>query len=162
MSPIFSRSIHHLISNNINLSRFFPVDISVARQLLKLPNDKQIILVELHKSTGNFKGLKTVIAALSRLRYNNLLILTFGSGDTTMFDELPFKCVHLGRLNDDRSLRLAYSDSSVFVTGSSIESFGQTTDECQACGTPVVCLGVTGLTDVVKHKLTGYHSASND
>jgi len=34
------------------------------------------------------------------------------------------------------------------------EAFGQTASESLACGTPVVSFGVTGLIDIVDHKLT--------
>ena len=70
--------------------------------------------------------------------------------------KLKIPVIYLGHLNDDLSLRAAYSSCNLFVVPSRIESFAQTASEAQACGVPVVAFNVTGLKTTVLHKITGY------
>jgi glycosyltransferase involved in cell wall biosynthesis len=42
------------------------------------------------------------------------------------------------------------------------EAFGQTALESISCSTPVVCFGNTGVTDLIKHKETGYVAKQNN
>jgi glycosyltransferase involved in cell wall biosynthesis len=53
-------------------------------------------------------------------------------------------------------MRLAYSAADVFAAPSTMEAFGKTLAEAQACGTPVVCFDATGPKDIVEHQVTGY------
>ena len=62
----------------------------------------------------------------------------------------------MGHLYDDVSLRLLYSAVDILVVPSRKEAFGQTASEAQACGTPVAAFKIGGLSDIVKHKHTGY------
>jgi glycosyltransferase involved in cell wall biosynthesis len=62
----------------------------------------------------------------------------------------------LGRLNDDVSLKLAYSAAHVFVLTSRQDNLPNTALEAQACGTPVAAFDVGGLRDAISHLKTGY------
>ncbi|NEQ33711.1 MAG: glycosyltransferase [Leptolyngbya sp. SIO4C5] len=70
--------------------------------------------------------------------------------------DLGFKANYLGSFQDDLSLAMVYSAADVMIVPSLQESFGQTTSEALACGTPVVAFDATGPKDIVDHQLNGY------
>jgi glycosyltransferase involved in cell wall biosynthesis/cellulose synthase/poly-beta-1,6-N-acetylglucosamine synthase-like glycosyltransferase/O-antigen/teichoic acid export membrane protein len=61
----------------------------------------------------------------------------------------------LGRVTQEQK-RLLYQRAWVFVNPSSIEGWGITTIEANACGTPVVASQVPGLIDSVQNPSTGF------
>ena len=62
----------------------------------------------------------------------------------------------MGHVKSDNALAQAYSAADVMIVPSIQESFGQTTSEALACGTPVVAFDATGPQDIVDHQHTGY------
>ena len=135
---------------------FSPVNVNIARQLLNLPSDKQIILIGAQSITDFYKGFDLFLQAIKEIDLKDIHIVSFGRNIGSHFSSLDVSYTSLGFLADMLSLRLVYSAADVFVAPSRMDAFGKTLAEAHACGTPVVCFDATGPKDIVEHQVTGY------
>ena len=96
--------------------------------------------------------------ALEKLEYDipELEVIVFGASDTNDKFGKNIRTHHLGLLSDETLMRAAYNACDLVVVPSRNESFGQVASEGMACGKPVVCFDVSGLKDIVDHKVNGY------
>lgn len=158
-SSLFKHTRIEVIPHGLNTNKYKPIDKRVARELLHLPQDKQIVLFGASGNDKN-KGFYLLHPALQNLSVSGwqdkIEVLIFGPYQPDNSVDLGFKTQYLGRLQDDLSLALAYSAADVMVVPSMQESFGQTASESLACGTPVVAFNTTGLKDIVEHQQNGY------
>lgn len=149
-----------MIPNGIDLTKFRPIEKSVARSILSLPQDRRLVLFGALSSTRDRrKGFGQLREALNRIaangRHNDIEVVVFGN-DETPAEHLPLPAHYLGRLNDETTLSLAYSAADVMVVPSLEEAFGKTVIEAMACRTPVVAFNTGGPRDIIEHKLSGY------
>ena len=93
---------------------------------------------------------------------SNVHVLLFGHATSVELAQINSSYSSLGFLNEEETLRMAYSAADVFVAPSRMEAFGKTLAESLACGTPVVCFDATGQKDVVEHRVTGYKAKPAD
>ncbi|MFE4107081.1 glycosyltransferase family 4 protein [Almyronema epifaneia] len=138
-----------------------PFDPKFARDALGLPPDKQIILFGALAATADQrKGFHLLVPALQALGQagwqERVELAVFGASAPDEPIDLGFKANYLGSFQDDLSLALVYSAADVMIVPSLQESFGQTTSEALACGTPVVAFDATGPKDIVDHQQNGY------
>lgn len=145
----------------LNTEQYRPVQSSVAKEILGLPQDRMIVLFGALRATDDYrKGFQFLRAALQKVSQSELssqvAFAIFGSSKPDTPVDLGCDTYYLGHLNDDLSLALAYSAATVMVVPSVQESFGQTASESLACGTPVVAFNATGLTDIIDHQQDGY------
>jgi glycosyltransferase involved in cell wall biosynthesis len=160
-SPLFKESRIELIPNGLDTEKYKPINKQLARELLHLPQDKQLILFGALKATSDkrkgFHLLQTALQELSKSEWReHLELVVFGASQPTNPVDFGFRTHYLGHLHDDISLALVYSAADVMVIPSIQESFGQTASESLACGKPVVAFNTTGLKDIVEHQQNGY------
>ncbi|SBW10938.1 Glycosyltransferase, WcfI-like protein [uncultured delta proteobacterium] len=155
-SGLFPEDHIRIIPNGVDVAVFRPFPKEQARDILRLPRDRKIILTGAFGAMSDYnKGFDLLRFALDRLGANgeNALLAVFGENETDNAMSVP---VHfLGRLRDDATLALAYSAADVFVCPSRSESFSLTTLEALACGTPVAAFSVGGIPDMVEHGVSG-------
>lgn len=147
-----------VIPNAVNTHIFRPIEKSIARNILQLPQGEKLILFgALSATTDKRKGFDYLVAALRQIKTNlPLRAVIFGADKVSMTLDMPY--TSLGRLNDDVTLALAYAAADVMVVPSVQEGFGKTAIEAMACGTPVVSFDSTGLKDIVEHFENGYRA----
>src|SRR5262249_38660202 len=92
--------------------------------------------------------------------FPDLFLLSLGASAAAVPGHARHK--HLGYIDNDRFLSLAYSAADVFVIPSLQEAFGQTALEAMACGVPVAGFGVGGIPDLVRPHETGLLAAAGD
>ncbi len=145
----------HVIPNGLDVEDFAPRDKRFARATLGLPAEARIVLFAADTIDVPRKGLALLLQALGGLvgKVEDLLLLSVGHGKPVV--DGPCRHQHLGSINIDRYLSLAYSAADVFVIPSIQESFGQTVSESLACGTPVVGFATGGMLDMVRPGVTG-------
>jgi glycosyltransferase involved in cell wall biosynthesis len=149
------RTIH----NNVDSAEFFPIDKTMARQLLGIDTHKKIVLAGSTNARDPYKGFDKFIEALKYLDPAKYHLCFFGKLEKSIADGLGFDYTAYGFLHDNISLRLVYSAADVFVAPSLMEAFGKTLAEAMACGTPVVCFDATGPRDIVTHQIDGFKAA---
>lgn len=144
------------ILNNIDTNEFQKIDKVIARQILGISTEKQIVLCGSTNLKDFYKGFQKYLDALPYLDPEKVMLCFFGRFDKWLIEQYGFDYKSFGYLNDNISLNLVYAAADVFVAPSIQEAFGKTLAESQCSGTPVVCFDATGPRDIVDHKVTGY------
>lgn len=142
----------HVVSNAVEVDRFYPVDRSEARRSLDLPGDVPIVFY-----VGSYHrqhGLPNMLRAAEMLR-TPCLFLMAGSGaeretafrNLVQQRQLGARFRFLGRVDDD-TLRLAIGASNLCLNPAAEEThvltdatFPQKLLEYLACGRPVLSMG---------------------
>ncbi len=164
-SSLFSNVRVEVIPNGLDTDRFKPINKTLARNILSLPQNKKLILFGALSSTSDRrKGFQLLHPALQKLATNGwsskteLVIL--GPSESSALVEPGLKTHYLGRLHDDISLTILYSAVDVFVLPSIQENLPNMIIEAMSCGTPCVAFDIGGIPDIIEHKKTGYLARS--
>lgn len=150
------------IPNGIDTEIYRPMDKSLARDALRLPQDKKLILFgSLRATSDRRKGFHLLQGALQELRNSDDLrdsteLVVFGSSEPSDPPKFGFKTHYLGSFNDDLALSFVYSAADVFVLPSIQENLANTVMEALACGTPCVAFDIGGMPDMIEHQQNGY------
>lgn len=160
-SSLFNDARIEVIPLGLDTEKYRPLNRHFAREVLNLPQDKQLVLFGALTGTSNrrkgFHLLQPALQRLSNAGWNDQIeLVIFGMSKPKEEINLGFPIHYIGRLSDDLSLALVYSAADVMIVPSVQEAFGQTASEATACGTPVVAFNATGLKDIVDHQQTGY------
>jgi len=150
-----------VIPYGLDTEQYKPIKKSVARSILGLPEDKQLILFGAMSATSDpRKGFNFLQSALQKLSQSgwgeNVELVVFGSSKPINPIELGFNSHYLGRLSDDTSLALVYAAADVFVSPSVQDNLPNTVMESLACGTPCVAFDIGGMPDMIDHQQNGY------
>ena len=138
-----------VIHNGIDLKTFYPH--KVLKKDLGL-NDNFLILGVANKWDER-KGINDFIHLRKILpqEYNIILI----GLSQKQIDELPIGITGIKRTNNIKELAIFYSIANVYINFSVEETFGMTTCESIACGTPVIVYNSTACPEIVSSD-TGY------
>jgi glycosyltransferase involved in cell wall biosynthesis len=160
-SSLMSRfSVTH-IPNGVDTEIFSPQDRRLARETLDIPQDARVILFVARFLHKTHKGLVLLAQALSTLRdLPGLLLVSLGQGRPTIPVQVPH--VHLGHLENDGKLALAYSAADLLVIPSLQDNLPNTALEAMSCGVPIVGFEVGGIPDVVRPGVTGLLATPGD
>lgn len=160
-SSLFQGLPIEIIPNGIDLKQYRPIDRKLARHLLNLPQDKQLILFTAVQATSDRrKGFHLLRGALEHLSQTDWAtkaeLLVVGASRPSDSIELGLQTRYLGRLSDDISLALTYAAADVFVAPSMQDNLPNTVMEAIACGTPCVAFNIGGMPDLIDHQCNGY------
>jgi len=151
----------YVVPNPIDTNIYRPHEKGWCRDVLGLPKDVPLILFGANEGVKDpRKGFDLLIDALHKLRESVHLkdahCVVFGQGKPAIEPPLGYPIHWMGHVHDDPTLVLLYNAADVVIVPSRQENLPQSGTEAHACGTPVVAFNVTGLTDVVRNKETGY------
>ncbi|HNY64285.1 MAG TPA: glycosyltransferase family 4 protein [Deltaproteobacteria bacterium] len=153
-SSLMSRFPVSVIPNSLDTDAFSPLDKVMARTALGLPLDARAVLFISESTTKERKGFVYLAQALSALAdLPGIHLVSLGRGMPSVDTSIPH--LHLGSLDSDRLLALAYSAADLFVIPSLQDNLPNTVLESFACGTPVVGFDVGGIPDMVRPGETG-------
>ena len=165
-SSLFKDFRVECIPNGIDTSLYRPIDKRFAREVLRLPQDKQLILFgSLNATSDRRKGFHLLQPALQFLGQDTSIkdqieLVVFGAnGPANSASVFAQKTHYLGSFGDDLSLSLIYSAADVFVLPSIQENLANTVMEALACGTPCVAFNIGGMPDMIEHQQNGYLTA---
>ena len=163
-SPLFKERTVVVIPNCIDTNLFRPMDKITARNILKLPEGKKIILFSASGGIDlEYKGFALLVDALQKLKGGmndeNIHLLVVGSRDQGNF-KLPFPATFLGNIDSESQLPTIYNSADIFVGPSRQDNFPNVFVEAMACGIPSVGFDVGGIPEIVKHKERGYIAKS--
>ena len=146
-----------VVPNGVDHKKFYPASKNEARQRLRLPLDKRIIL-----SVGGLiprKGFDLIINALKLVseesRVSDCFLVIIGEGPQRRALEILVRSRRL----DDRvffagaiphnELHVWYSAADLFCLASSREGWPNVLLESLACGTPVVAANIWGIPEII-------------
>lgn len=160
-SSLFSDVRVEVIPNGLDIQIFKPIEKSVARNILSLPQDKKLILFGAMDSISDRnKGFHLLSPALQMLSEkgwgDKAELIVFGAREPENPPALGMKARYIGKLNDEVSLALLYSAADIFVLPSVQENLPNTVMEAIACSTPCVAFNQGGLPDLIEHGKNGY------
>ncbi len=116
------------------------------------------------------KGYEIVLEALAELKKSNdnFKYLIIGSGIEeeklvylTSFYSLEENVIFLGSLGS-KDIRAYLEASHLFIQTSWAEGFSNSTMEAQALGLPVIVTPVSGMDELIEHKVTGFIANSHN
>ncbi|WP_419802754.1 glycosyltransferase [Mucilaginibacter sp.] len=152
-------------------TEFYPIDKKLARMILNLETNENIIL-QLGRMVPR-KGIDNVIRALVKVKKTDTplrLVVVGGESDNPESDQNPemlrlkklaadhgvtADVTFVGRKNRD-ILKYYYAAADIFITTPWYEPFGITPLEAMACGTPVVGANVGGIKHSIADGKTGF------
>lgn len=160
-SSLFRNRRVEVIPNGIDTQRYKPMNRQLIRELLNLPQDKQLILFAAVNATSaprkGFHLLQSALQSLCKSEWRDKVeLVVIGSSHAENQTELGFKSHYLGKLSDDISLAQIYAAADVFVAPSIQDNLPNTVLEAIACGTPCVAFKIGGMPDMIEHQKNGY------
>lgn len=156
--------VHH-IPHGIDTSVFRPYDQGNIRSLFGIGLDKRVIMFAAAKLSQINKGPDVLVQSLRALPgalKRNTVLLLLGDNSNGLREQLDIEVIHLGYASGDLLKALAYSAADLFVYPTRAETFGLVIQESMACGTPLVSFDVGGVSDLVRHNVTGYLAQPGD
>lgn len=142
-----------LIPNSVAVDAFRPIDRAEARRRLGLPADAFIAATGALYLSETRKGARVMAAAMARLgSADRLHWAVFGADPYP----LPANASYFGQLANDAQMNLIYAAADVFVMPSLQESFGKTTAEALAAGTPVIAFADTPAEEIISDGESGW------
>lgn len=144
------------LPNPIDTKTYQPIDKIIARKILDLSTSQKIIAFgAINALDIERKGYSELKKALTLLKgKENIKLIIFGASEGKPIEGID--TLYLGHLNDDISLKIAYSAADVFITPSLAENLSNVIMESLACATPVVAFDIGGNSDMIEHKINGY------
>ncbi len=152
------QTIHH----GVDVAQFVPMDKSVAKRRLGIPEDRVVVAFGAESIDKRRKGFRELMVALSRVAdHGPITGLVFGNGRGS---EIPphLDLKKMGYVSDRQQQATIYSAADMFILPSLEEVFGLTALEAMACGTPVVAFRTEGISDYIRPGTTGFLAESGD
>lgn len=140
------------INCGLDTNIFRPLDRTFARQALGIPLDARVVMFAADSVENERKGGQYLYEALAGIKMP-LHLVTAGAGHPP--SGLKMKTLHLGNLDCENLLALAYNTADVFVIPSTQEAFGQTALEASACGVAVAGFNAGGIAEIIADGETG-------
>lgn len=146
--PISKGRLRMVVPNSVDGARFHRVDRSAVRAEYGIGDGVKLLFFVSQTLNEPRKGFAELLEAVSSMRRTDLVVLCVGSGK---LPPLPknVRVIGEGRVMDTERLSALFSASDLFVTPSHAETFGKTTTEALACGTPVVSYPTVGALDII-------------
>ena len=155
-SLLHASHVLHL-PNPLDTTTYHPIDKKIAKSLLNLAANTQLIVFGAMNSTSDRnKGFEHLRNALNHLTRTNVELAIFGNAPLQSPQDFPFKTHYLGKFSDDLALSILYSAADVMVVPSLQENLSNAIMEALSCGTPVVAFDVGGNGDLIDHQRNGY------
>lgn len=153
-STILQHFDHHHIPNSLNSCLFQPLEKQMAREVLRLPQDKKIILFVADAVHNRRKGFEIMLNAFRALSTQNVALAVIGKyrGKFPKADNLYF----LDQIANEKFLRIGYSAADLFVISSVEDNFPNTILESLFCGLPVVGFEIGGIPDMIENGKNGW------
>ena len=157
-SEIGGRMPASVIGNTIDFDAFPVMARDRARAMLNIDDRRRIVLFGAQFGVADpRKGFDLLLDAIGHMsdaeRAGHLLLTFGGRGDRAAVHGMERRS--LGFIDDTERLAAAYGAAHVFVNPSRQETFGNTTLEAVACGTPVVAFDTGAASEIIATRDAG-------
>jgi glycosyltransferase involved in cell wall biosynthesis len=149
-----------VIPNGLDIEVFRPLEQSLARDLLRLPQTPKYVLMAAIKGLEDRrKGGPFLLEAMQHIRHRypaqDVRLLVLGSKFSNQAVHAGIEIHFAGHVHDDETIALYYSAADVVAIPSMSEVLPNVAMEGMACGRPCVTFEIGGMTDVVINRETG-------
>ena len=160
-STLLKETRIEVIPNGLDTQIFQPLERQMARDRLKLPQDKHLVLFGAMNSTSDTrKGFHLLQPALQQLSTttwrDSIELVVFGASPPKTKLDVGLTVHYLGDFHDELSLATVYAAADVFVAPSMQDNLPNTVMEAMACGIPCVTFNIGGFPDLIAHQQNGY------
>jgi glycosyltransferase involved in cell wall biosynthesis len=159
-SSVFNNLPGYVIPNPINTEIFFPAEKKGLREQLNIPGKNLIFLFVAQFITFYRKGFDILSEALKELKDLNISMLIIGNSPNVHIDGIDVKI--LGSISETAKLREYYSLADAVIIPSREDNLPNVMLEAMACGTPVLCFNVGGLSEVIEDGFNGLKAGKKD
>lgn len=169
-----------VVPPGVDIARFHPIEQEYAKSVIGIPVEHRMVLFA--GRIEPLKGVDTLLRAIALLRdqsatgdlngfnYSNLCVSIIGGDPSEQGQRENDEMARLYALRqelgltdlitflgarDQDTLQYYYAAADCLVMPSHYESFGMVALEAMACGTPVIVSDVGGLSQLVRHNVTG-------
>lgn len=153
-STSFASFKHHLIPYGISPSLFKPMEKELARNILQIPNDKQILLFVADTIFNKRKGFHLMLDALNHLNDDEVTLVVIGKLEGSPIRQKNI--IYLNQINNERLMHIGYSIANLFVISSVEDNLPNTVLESLFCGIPVVGFNIGGIPDMIQDGQNGF------
>jgi glycosyltransferase involved in cell wall biosynthesis len=164
-SPLLGRFPVHVVPNGLDLSVFRPIPKTVAREVIRLPPERKVVLFAAASLSDPHKGLKPAMKALATwaqtLREPPLLLAVGGRQiEAAVPDGIEIR--YLRHAESEDLMAILYSAADATVLPTAADTSPNVLLESLACGTPAVTFDVGGCGELVTHMVSGYVARPGD
>lgn len=147
-SSCFRSFNHFLIPYSIDTTIFRYYNRICTREILNLPQDKQILLFICDNISDERKGFDLLAGALDSVDKSRIHVCVVGNNYGS---DLNLKNVtYFGRIHDEFKMALLYASSDLFILPSREDNLPNVMLESLCAGTPVMGFSIGGLKDILK------------
>jgi glycosyltransferase involved in cell wall biosynthesis len=153
------------IANGVDTDTYQPRDTAKAREKLRIPFNKRVLLFAADDLNNPFKDFQLLLESLKNLNPDmkkQLLLLTLGRSEAQEESFCGIPVHKLGYIKDDYLKSQVYSAADVFAFPTRADNQPLVLLEALACGCPAVATNVGGVPEIVRHKITGYLARKGD
>lgn len=137
-SSVLNNNPSVLIHNGVDTTVFHRYVKESVREELGLDSKTKVFLFSAYWIFDKNKGLDRVVEAIEKIDIVDKMLICIGDCSNGSLPHVSFPVNFTGMLNDQERIAKYYSAADFFLQCSYEESFGQTTLESMACGTPVI------------------------
>ncbi|WP_396144330.1 glycosyltransferase [Flavobacterium sp.] len=153
-SKVFGSKPIYCIPYGLDSEIFSPKDRQKSRDLLKIPQDKKVLLFVADSILNSRKGFIYLKKALEQIEDPNVILCAIGK------NQINFKStnniIELGSINNDELLSHVYSSADVFIIPSLMDNLPNTVLESLFCSTPVIGFPIGGIPEMIQDGVNGY------
>ncbi len=160
LSGVFNKGPVH-IPNSIDTKMFAPQRDS-GRASEHIPQDRFVILMNVHNLADERKGIRDAIEAIRLLTFKPLVI-AFGSASSSVqeqFKDIDLRC--LGFVDNHALVAKFSAMADVLLYPTFADNLPNSVLETMACGTPTVGYRTGGMPDMVEHMVNGWLCETGD
>lgn len=150
-------SIYH-IPNGIDTDVYHPLNRAECRSVLRIPQDKKVLMFVSFGLSDSRKGGDLLIGALHSLPESlkkDTILLILGQQGEKLTETVSIPTINLGYISGDLLKSIAYSAADLFVFPTRADNLPLVLQESMACGIPMVSFDIGGVSDLVRPGITG-------
>lgn len=160
-SAIAKGKAAYIVHNPIDTELYRPLSPSKETEEFKvkhkIPRGKKVLLLgAVNIGIGGLKGFDLLKDILDKLDPEHYVCMIFGNHQWLEKINTSVQIINLGFISSENELVQIYNTADVFISLSKQDNYPNVLLEAAACQIPIAAFNIGGISDIVKHKETGY------